>query len=83
MPRKFQPHWLEQELLYSGIAIPVDEATAAPVIELLGMRLEPENISQDGEASPEEMREGIERVMRAKADLEIILGRKITLDNQE
>lgn len=62
---------------------PVDEATAAPVIKFMDHMLDPEILSQDGECPVSQQQYKIDMVLRAKGDLELILGRSISLDNQE
>ena len=86
MPRKKGHHHLDTFLDWSPmsrrLAFPVDEATAAPVIKHMYHMLEPENLSHDGSLSMDQQEEQYDMVMRAKADLELILGRRISLSNQ-
>ena len=87
MPRKPSYHNLDKLMLFSlkrrGFVYPKDEATAAPVIKYMDFLLDPEVLSQDGERSPKEQQEVMDMVLRAKGDLETILGRRVTLSNQE
>ena len=87
MARKISNHHLEVLLGWSPMSqrlkFPVDEATAAPVIKFMDHMLDPENLSQDGECPVSQQQYKIDMVMRAKGNLELILGRSISLDNQE
>lgn len=87
MARKISNHHLEVLLGWSPMSqrlkFPVDEATAAPVIKYMDHMLDPEILSQDGGRSASDQEEVIDMVMRAKGNLELILGRRIALDNQE
>ena len=87
MPRKNTHHHLDVLLEWSPMSrrlkYPVDEATAAPVIKFMDHMLDPEILSQDGECPVSQQQYKIDMVLRAKGDLELILGRSISLDNQE
>ena len=84
--KKTHPH-LDVLLNWSPMSrrlkFPVDETTAAPVIKFMDHMLDPEILSQDGECPVSQQQYNIDMVLRAKGDLELILGRSISLDNQQ
>ena len=61
--------------------VPYNEKTAEAVIEMMDYDMSPDIRTCDGEISRKEVRLKIDKVIRAKADLEHILGRKIELEN--
>ena len=90
MAKEFDPYWLRVYLTPRfyikkdgppTVVIPVDEETAKSVIEKMNNDISPENLYMDGEASAAEVDEKLGLIMRAKADLEIILKRKVVLED--
>lgn len=91
MPRKHTPHWLLRFLEAHNfrmqatgrplVSLPTCDADAGPVIKLLDDALDMELLSEDGELDADEVeaKQGI--IFRAKGDLELILGHKVTLEN--
>ena len=84
MARKHNPvhlkSFMERDFNLMDKPLPIDEASAKPVIEKMESAMSPENLHMDGEASEDEVEETTMDVARAKADLETILGRKIELE---
>jgi len=91
MPRTLHPYHLISYLQnknrmrsfqkQSELLVPYTEQDAKPIIQMMDEDLEPELLSQDGERSHREQQDAVNNVLRAKVDLEHILGRKIELDN--
>lgn len=62
------------------IPMPTDEESAKRVIERMECDISPENLTCDGELPRREVESRYNEIMRAKGDLELILGRKIELE---
>jgi hypothetical protein len=73
--------FLDRSPISRRLAFPVDEATAAPVIKYMDNMLEPENLAADGERPRAAQEELYDQIMRAKGDLELILKRRVELQN--
>ena len=80
--------YLDRKLGAGAWLMPVDDSTAAPFICMMNDDISMENMSEDGELSQAELRDKMEDargiysyVMRAKGDLELIVGHRIVLDN--
>jgi len=63
------------------VSLPTDDASAQPLIDMMNEDKDQERLTEDGELSDEEVQAKMDPILRAKGDLELILGHKITLDN--